>query len=238
MNTGATWILMQMGGKTGEITKQARDIWHDYMVNHFKFGKTTGIEQGYEASGYIPDPDNGYALQLTYANTAFGQAMMATPLQMAAALASAVNGGTYYKPYLVESVTNVSGKTTTKKPVVVKQNVVSKKTSQEIRALMEYMITEHFKGGFNYLDFPSNYNVGGKTGTPEIANPAGGYYTDRFNGTYMGYVGGNRPQYVIFVRVNIPKNVQYGGTGAGQPIFASIAHMLINNFNVTPKTSR
>jgi cell division protein FtsI/penicillin-binding protein 2 len=238
MNTGATWILMQMGGQTGVVTKQARDRWHDYMVNHFEFGKPTGIEQGYEASGYIPDPDNGYALQLTYANTAFGQAMMTTPLQMAAALSSVVNGGTYYQPHLIESVTDSSGKKTTKRPVTVKQNVVSNKTSQEMRGLMEYMITEHVKEGFPYLVFPSNYSVGGKTGTPEIANPAGGYYADRFNGTYMGYVGGDLPQYVIFIRVNVPKNVKYGGSGAAQPIFASVAHMLIDNFNVTPKTSQ
>lgn len=238
MNTGATWILMQMGGQTGVVNQQARNIWNNYMVNHFQFGKPTGIEQGYEASGYVPDPINGYALQLTYANTAFGQAMMATPLQMAAALASAVNGGTYYKPYVVESVTGPKGKTTTKKPVVVKQQVVTSKTSQEIRALMEYMITEHVKEGFPYLVFPSNYSVGGKTGTPEIPDPAGGYYTDRFNGTYMGYVGGDKPQYVIFVRVNVPRNVKYGGSGAAQPVFASIAHMLIDNFNVTPKTSQ
>jgi cell division protein FtsI (penicillin-binding protein 3) len=103
---------------------------------------------------------------------------------------------------------------------------------------MEYMITEHVKEGFPYLVFPSNYSVGGKTGTPEIADPNGGYYMDRFNGTYMGYVGGNKPQYVIFIRVNVPKNVKYGGSGAAQPIFASVAHMLINNFNVTPKTGQ
>jgi cell division protein FtsI/penicillin-binding protein 2 len=238
MNTGATWILMQMGHQTGSVTKLARDRWNNYMVNHFQLGKPTDIEQGYEASGYIPDPDKGYALELTYANTAFGQAMMATPLQMAAALASAVNGGTYYKPYLVESITDSSGKMSTKKPVVAKQQTVTSKTSQEIRSLMEYMITEHAKGGFSYLVFPSNYSVGGKTGTPEIADPAGGYYTDRFNGTYMGYVGGDKPQYVIFIRVNVPKNVKYGGSGAAQPIFASVAHMLIDNFNVTPKTGQ
>ena len=238
MNTGATWMLMQMGGQTGVVNKLARDRWHDYMVNHFQLGKPTGIEQGYEASGYIPNPDKGNALQLTYANTAFGQAMMATPLQMAAALASAVNGGTYYKPYLVSSITNPDGKTTTTSPVVVKRDVVSSKTSQEVRGLMEYMIIQHALGGFPYLNFPSNYSVGGKTGTPQIANPAGGYYTDRFDGTYMGYVGGDKPQYVIFVRVNEPKNVQYGGSGAAQPIFGSIAHMLINNFNVTPKTGK
>jgi len=40
--------------------------------NHYMFGKSTGIEQ-YEEPGYVPDPDKGYGLNLTYANTAFGR---------------------------------------------------------------------------------------------------------------------------------------------------------------------
>lgn len=237
INTGATWMLMQMGGQTGAVNKLARDRWHDYMVNHFQLGKPTGIEQGYEAGGYIPDPDNGYALQLTYANTAFGQALTITPLQLAAALASVVNGGTYYQPHLVDQIIDPSGHTTTKKPKVVRSGVVSAKVGLAMRSLLDYVVQQHFSvQGFSYLNFTSSYEVGGKTGTAQVANPKGGYYTDRFNGTYVGFVGGDRPQYVIFVRVNEPHINTYAGAGAAQPIFSDLAHMLINNFNVTPKT--
>ena len=55
LNTGATWMLMQMGG--GQINSKAILAWHNYMVNHFRLGQTTGIEQGYEASGYVPPAD-------------------------------------------------------------------------------------------------------------------------------------------------------------------------------------
>lgn len=234
MNTGATWMLMQMGG--GQLNQQARDHWHDYLVNHFRLGKPTGIEQGYEASGYIPPPDNGYALNLTYANTAFGQAMTATPLQMAAALSSVINGGTYYQPHLVDQMidsSNIVFKTNSK---IVAKNVVSPRVSPQIQALMEYVVKGHLAEGYNYMKFPDNYSVGGKTGTAQIANPKGGYYDDRFNGTYMGFVGGDKPQYVIAVSVTEPHNGGYAGSTAAQPIFADLAHMLINNFNVTPKT--
>lgn len=237
INTGATWMLMQMGGQTGAVNQKARDRWHDYMVNHFKLGKPTGVEQGYEASGYVPDPDKGYALQLTYANTAFGQAMTATPLQMGAALSSVINGGVYYQPRLVDQITSDEGKPITKMPVVIRQGVVSTKVSGDIQSLLEYVVKGHLKEGFNYLRFPDSYIVGGKTGTAQIANPAGGYYTDKYNGTYMGFVGGDRPQYVIVVRVSDPGVGGYAGSQAAQPIFASLAHMLINDFNVTPKAS-
>lgn len=235
INTGATWMLMQMGG--GQINAQARNVWHDYMVNRYRLGVPTGIEQGYEAPGYIPDPNKGYALNLTYANTAFGQAMTATPLQMATALSSAINGGTYYQPRLVDRLIDANGRASIKQPKILGRNVVSATVSSELQNLMEYVVTNHFKtGGFTYLKFPDNYIVGGKTGTAQIADPAGGYYANRFNGTYLGFVGGDKPQYVIAVEVNQPNIGGYAGAGAAQPIFSDLAHMLINDFNVLPKS--
>lgn len=232
INTGAVWLLMQMGGKTGEVTQAARVAWHDYMVNHYRLGQVTGIEQGYEAEGSIPDPKSGYALQLAYANTAFGQAMTATPLQMAAALAAILNGGTYYRPTLIDSVIDSSGKIEPQKPEALRTNVVKPSVGLELKAIMEYSVAHHsFK-----KPFPANFSIGGKTGTAQIANPAGGYYDDRYNGTYLGFVGGDRVQYVIAVRVNQPKVGKYAGSGAAQPLFGDLAQMLINDFNVTPKS--
>jgi cell division protein FtsI/penicillin-binding protein 2 len=236
INTGATWMLMQMGGETGTVNQKARDKWHDYLVNHYQLGKPTGVEQGYEADGYIPDPSDGYALQLAYANTSFGQAMTATPLQMAAALSSVINGGTYYKPHLVDKTINSSGKVTLNKPEVVRQGVVSGKVSSEIRGLLEYVVLGHLQAGFSYLKFPDSYSVGGKTGTAQIAKKTGGYYENKYNGTYLGYVGGDMPQYVVMVRVNEPGVGGYAGSQAAQPLFADIAHMLINGFDVVPKS--
>ncbi|HKU18230.1 MAG TPA: penicillin-binding protein 2 [Candidatus Saccharimonadales bacterium] len=233
LNTGATWELMQMSQKGGTaINSKGRNAWYNYMTNHYRFGKATGIEQGYEATGTVPDPDNGYARDLTYANTAFGQAMTATPLQMAAAFAAVVNGGTYYQPHLVDQRISADGKTATTKPRVLATNVVSSKVSQEIIPLLEYVVQKH------YIRPPFDqtmYAVGGKTGTAQIAKQGGGYSETDFNGTYLGFVGGSTPQYVIMVRVNDPHNGGYAGTAAAQPIFAGLAHMLIDDFGVTPK---
>jgi hypothetical protein len=52
----------------------------------------------------------------------------------------------------------------------------------------------------------------------------------------VGYVGGDTPQYIIVAESNDPKNGGYAGTAAAQPIFGNLAHMLLDNFNVTPKT--
>jgi cell division protein FtsI/penicillin-binding protein 2 len=232
LNTGATWELMQMGG--GQINQKARDAWYGYMTAHYLFGQKTGIEQGYEASGYVPKPaDNGAGIDLTYANTTFGQAMTATPIQMASALSAAVNGGTYYKPHLIDATTDGVGKATPTKPQITKQGVVSAKTSAALVPLMEYVVQKHtFAPKFDQV----HYSVGGKTGTAQIAIP-GGYDPTNYNGTYMGFVGGDKPQYVICVFVIKPKvNAgAYAGTAAAQPIFGKIAHYLIDNSYVTPR---
>lgn len=231
LNTGATWELMQMGG--GQINLKAREAWYNYLVNHYLFARETGIEQGYEATGYVPKPEeNGAGINLTYANTAFGQAMTVTPVQMGAALSAIVNGGTYYQPRLVDKTSDGSGKETAVKPVVVKRSVVSARTSQVMIPLMQYVVeNHHFTPGFDF----NNYIVGGKTGTAQIAKPGGGYYDDQFNGTYIGFIGGDSAQYVIVVFVQKPTIGGYAGTAAAQPIFGSLAHMLINNSYVTPK---
>ncbi len=234
LNTGATWLLMQMGG--GQINEKARTAWHDYLTNHYHFGQKTGIEQGYEAEGYVPDPIKGDGLNIAYANTAFGQAMTATPLQMAAALASVVNGGTYYQPHLVDKVLDGQGHEVKSSPMGVQKAALQPQTSQTIRGLMEYVMSKnHVLYGLPNLR--AEFSFGGKTGTPQIAKPGGGgYYPDRSNGVFIGFVGGNEPQYVIVVRVNEPHVHGYAGAAAAAPIYSNLANMLIDNFGVTPRT--
>lgn len=231
LNTGATWELMQMGG--GQINGKARTTWHEYMTNRYRFGRETGIEQGFEAAGQVPGPkDTGAGINLTYANTTFGQAMTATPVQMAAALSAVVNGGTYYQPRLVAGTVNEQGGLRAAKPVVAGTGVVSQKVANELIPMMQYTIDHHSP----VPAFDQNrYTVGGKTGTAQIAKPGGGYYEDQFNGTYLGFVGGDKPQYVIAVFVHKPKVAGYAGFQAAQPVFVDLAHMLINNSFVTPK---
>lgn len=228
LNTGATWLLMQMGG--GEINEKARGRWHDYMVNHYGFGAATGIEQGYEAPGSIPDPQEGYGLNIQYANTAFGQGMTATPLQMAAALSSVINGGTYYQPHLIAKTIDNDGREFIKEPKAVREDVVKPEVGAIIREFMEHTVEVNYRGAYR----PA-YNVGGKTGTAQIADPDGGYYDHKFNGTFLGFVGGNEAQYVIVVRVNDPGIGGYAGSQAAAPIFTDISNMLIDNFGVAPK---
>ncbi len=235
LNTGAAWTLMQMGG--GKLNETGRTKLHDYFVNNYRLTKATGIEQGYEGTGFVPDPkdkDNG--INITYANMSFGQAYSASALQMGSALSAIINGGTYYQPRLVDSLRDKDGNETSKAPVVLRNNVVSEKTSKGMIELLDY-VTEAHVLGFPYMNFGEKYSVGGKTGTAQITDENTGLYReDVFNGTFMGYVGGDKPQYTVVVYNIEPRGYGgFAGAQTGQPVFADIAHMLINNYDVTPK---
>lgn len=233
LNTGATWLLMQMGG--GQLNEKARVTWHDYLVNHYQFGKPTGVEQSGEGAGVVPDPVEGFGLNIQYANTAFGQGQTQTLLQMGAAITSAVNGGTYYQPHLVEAYVRSDGSLDQLEPKVVKQNVVKPETSQTLREFMEYTLQKN-KLTYGTSSLRPEYSYGGKTGTAQIPRPEGGYYEDRFNGTFLGYIGGDKPQYVIVVRIREPRNISgYAGAKAAAPVYFKLADTLINNYGVMPK---
>lgn len=234
LNTGATWLLMQMGG--GSLNEKGRQVWHDYMVNHYRFGRLTGVEQGYEAGGTVPDPKDGFGLDITYANTSFGQGMTATPLQMGAALSAVINGGNYYQPHLVDQITTAEGKKIKTESKILKTDVVSPQVSNSMISLMEGVVNKNYQI-YGMSGLRPEYSIGGKTGTAEIAKPGGGYYENSYNGTFMGFIGGNKPQYVIVTRVNEPKIGGYAGSRAAAPIFSDTISMLINNFNVKPRSN-
>lgn len=216
LNTGATYILMQMGG--GEINESARVKWHDYMTNRYMLGKQTGIEQGYEAEGYVPSPTDGFGLNIQYANTAFGQGLNITPIQMLSAFSATINGGTYYQPHLV----------TTKDKKIVKEKIINPEFSSVLRSMHENSVAKNY----TFLKKDGQYRVGGKTGTAEIIKPGGGYYDDRFNGTFVGYIGGDTPEYAIMVVVNEPKVDGYAGRAAAAPLFGKTIDMLAGNYTI------
>lgn len=218
LNSGATWVMMQLGG--GQINSKARNTDYDYLTNHYFFGQNTGVEQGYEAPGVVPDPNKGYGLDLKYANMAFGQGLTVTPIQMAAAFAATINGGIYYSPHLVDQGKDASS-------YIKKKDVVSPKVSREMRAMHENSVNTHF-----YSLIRPGYRIGGKTGTAQIAGADGTYRTDVFNGTFIGYVGGDKPEYVILIRINQPHVSYFAGAAAAEPLFAKVTDMLINDFSV------
>ena len=101
MNTGSTQVLRWLSGSETEITAQGRERLYEYYYDKFGLGKETGVEL-LESIGTVQGPHAEiYGLDATYANMTFGQNMQVTMLQVAAGLASLINGGEYFTPTVV-----------------------------------------------------------------------------------------------------------------------------------------
>lgn len=230
LNTGVVHILQQMGG--GNVNAQARETLHNYFTDNYRFGKLTGIEQANESAGTVISPDDPNGANIRYANMTFGQGMDLTMIQTVGAFSATINGGTYHQPHLVGGTRQADGSLQQDQHKVLRDNVVSAQTSAQLRN----MIYEGRKRGFFGDVDPAGYIVGGKTGTSQVIDPETGAYTDENSiGTYLGFGGVERPEYVIMVRVQDSKIPGYAGTTAAGPIFNDMSNWMINHLRLEPK---
>lgn len=134
------------------------------MSRGFGLGSKTGIEGVEEQAGNIPEPGN--AVDAT--NLAIGQGdMQVTPLQVARFIAAIGNGGTLYRPQVIERIAPPGGEATfTFKPEAQGKLPIQPSTLQVIQEAMKGVVASRTPPGTAYrplagLDIP----VAGKTGT-------------------------------------------------------------------------
>jgi cell division protein FtsI/penicillin-binding protein 2 len=211
LNTGGVYLLKSLGD--GSINKQAQDTWYNYLTNHYNFGHETGIELPDESSGEVRPPSGGRFIETQYAGSAFGVGLTVTPLQLTCAYAAIVNGGTYYKPH----VRNKSDK-----PEISIQNVVSARTSNEIREMLEKALSVN-----NPTALRNGYVLGGKSGTAPVASEGGVYKIGSDNGAYIGFVGKDRPKYIVLVKLDEPHTTNFASAEA-KKVWATITNSFID----------
>ena len=231
LNTGVVYVLERMGG--GSVNKTAREKLWDYYTNHYRFNRITGIEQAFEANSILVGPNEGQGRNVRYANMTFGQGMNITMIQTAAAFSAAMNGGTYYKPTVIKGTVKEDGSVSEKAPEVVSTGVLSPEASATLR---EMTYQARHKGFFGDAD-PAGYMVGGKTGTSQILDEKTKKYIDSDSiGSYLGFGGADKPEYVIMVRVEDSKlTTGYAGTVAAGPIFNELSNWMLRYLEIPPK---
>lgn len=125
---------------------------------------------------------------------AFGHGLATTPLQFAAASAALVNGGTLVTPTFMAQDEEA--------PVVRGPRVVSARTSALLRDVMRRNVTDAAGTG-RRAEVPG-FEVGGKTGTAEMA-VKGGYRKKSVLASFVGTFPASDPRYVTLILLFEPK---------------------------------
>ena len=180
-----------------------------------------------ELAGQIRHPDRIRTIEL--ANTAFGQGMTATAMQLAMGIAAIANDGVLMKPRLITAVTDNDGLPEwTQEPTEVRQ-AVSPDTAAQVSRMMQAVMEE---GGTGRAGRIAGYRVAAKTGTAQKAHQ-GGYGEARVS-SFVGFLPAEAPEVAIVVMVDEPsKGSRYGGTVAG-PAFSELGAATMRALGIAP----
>jgi penicillin-binding protein 2 len=182
------------------------------MARAFGLGQLTGIEQIPEQSGQIVDPPT----VIDVVNQAIGQGeVQVTPLQVARFIAALGNGGTLYRPQLVEKVESVDGATTTLFKSVAQGVLPIQPFRMELIKEAMISVVKDPRGTAAFRLRGLSIPVAGKTGTAESGS---GLPHAWFAGYTMASESTNLPDIAIAV---ILEN-QGEGSDYAAPVFKRI----------------
>ncbi len=187
------------------------------VENYYKyfqqFGlfKKTGIDLPGEAGTIMHKMENMGNVEL--ATVSFGQSFQITPIQLAASVSALINGGNRVTPHFGTAVLSGSGKTVRELLYPVEKGIVSEKTSETVREILEKVVSE---GSGRNAGVPG-YRIGGKTATSQTLPRS----ANRYISSFLGFAPANDPQVLALCIIHDPKGVYYGGTIAA-PVVRSI----------------
>jgi cell division protein FtsI/penicillin-binding protein 2 len=177
------------------------------------FGARTGIDVAGEVKGIVNDPAIQPWRQIDLANGSFGQGVAITPMQLATAYATLMNGGTRIQPHVVQAV----GDQDVTEPAG--ERVIDAGLSSTLVGMMAHVI--HEVPFYRDRTLVPGYYVGGKTGTAQIWDPKaygghGGWKRNLFNYSFVGFIARQEthPDLVVAVRIE-----------EGTPTVARVGHL-------------
>jgi len=174
------------------------------MARAFGLGSKTGIDQVEEESGQITDP----VTDVDAVNQAIGQGdMLVTPLQVARFMAAIANGGTLYRPQIIEKIQPVEGDSKLVFRPEANGTLPLRKENLDILREALTMVTQNPRGTARFNLRGLQFDVAGKTGTAESGN---GLSHAWFAGYTLNAANTNKPDLAIAVIVeNIGEGSEY-----------------------------
>jgi cell division protein FtsI (penicillin-binding protein 3) len=224
--------ILQVSSNIG-FTKVAEKLKKDRFfayIHKFGFGQTTGIDVPGEVPGLLRRPEKWAGIDL--ATHGFGQGISTTPMQLVMAYAAIANGGFLMRPYLMRRAVGPKGEMVSENQPQVVRRVISEKTATLLASMLRDVTNE---GGTGMMANVDGFEVAGKTGTAQKADPVnGGYAAKKRVASFVGFVPANKPRLVALVLIDEPAVNVYGGVVAA-PVFRNIAQGALRHLAVAPQ---
>jgi len=198
-------------------------------VLDFGFGTRSGICLPAEEPGTVT-PARKWSYWTT-TSVPMGQEIAGTPLQLLTAFCALINGGKLLQPYLVEAVhnPNTGEKPSRRSPHLVRR-VIKPQTSAAIRRILAAVVER----GTGKALRDCKYRIGGKTGTAQRRDPAGGY-SDQYVASFVGFAPVDRPKIAVLVLVDAPQGSRYYGSQVAAPAVGRIIDRTLAMLGATPQ---
>lgn len=179
-------------------------------VEAFGFDQKTGIDLPGEGKSIVQN--KAYVGPVELATMSFGHGISITPIQLITAISSIANDGKLMEPRVVKELTDDSGNIIHRyEPKFIRQ-VLSEKTSKELRLIMESVVSD----GSGSKAYIPGFRVGGKTGTAEkIIN--GRYSKGDVYSSFIAVAPVDDPQIAVLVICDEPQGIHYGSLTAAPP---------------------
>jgi len=201
-------------------------------LRNFGFGTATGINLPGESQGILRKPSKWS--KISKYEMAIGQEVAVTSLQLITAGSAIANNGILMQPRIIKKIENPDSSTLKEYKSLEIRRVLTEKTSKELLQILTGVLTHE---GTGYKARIEGYNIAGKTGTAQIADPKmGGYIDGQFYASFIGFVPVPDPQIVVLVTIDRPEGEKYGGQTAA-PVFKYIVERIAPYLNILPSNS-
>jgi cell division protein FtsI (penicillin-binding protein 3) len=194
-------------------------------IRNFGIGQLTGIELPGENRGLLRPLENWTASSI--GSVAIGQEVSVTPVQIISAISAIANGGTLYRPHIVQEI---RGDAPVALPARAEpQQVTDAQTAATVREMMEGVL---LGGGTGKPAALNGYTAAGKSGTAQKIDPHTGRYSrNQYVASFVGFAPVNEPAVTILVVLDSPVGAHHGGE-VGGPVFKRIAEQVLAYLDV------
>jgi cell division protein FtsI (penicillin-binding protein 3) len=197
-------------------------------IRAFGFGQQTGVELPGESKGMLKKIENWSGVSI--GSISMGQEVGVTPIQLVTAVSAIANGGTLYKPHVVEQLRRGDQLLSLNGPLAPGESkeVIRPETAATLRRLMEGVILN----GTGPLARLDGWTAAGKTGSAQKIDPATGRYSPtQLIASFTGFAPINDPAVTILVSLDSPVGQHEGGQVAA-PVFKRVAEQVLSYLNV------